>query len=486
MNEKKAFNLILFAEFWEMFSFFGIVSIIVLYTSSSLSFADQKSYLLYSIFLTLFCGLPILGGLIIDHFLSLFGSLITGSIMMAAGNLLIGHGTELFLHIGLASIICGAAIFKPACTNFVGILAPQIYGSKLEKAYSNFYIALNLGALFSPLIFGLLLVNSLDFSYCFYLSSFGLFVVSLTIAFHRNLIGNSSKKSEYGNKGLLIFLGIFFLILFIIKQDKAFHNFIFIITMTFFYAFYRIYKNQSEHNKQCLIALFGLLIFSMIFFAASLQVGSTLTLYLDRYVDKTIYGVKIPTSIFASLNPFFLIVTAPIFQFFWKKMSQRNMEPNIATKLSYGLIVGGLGFLFFLLSSTIIIKKIKILCFLFIILGYMCLGAGEICLSPPVLLAINLYAPDKFKHTMMGSWYLFMAFSSYFGGLVDILLINRNTEIFSEKVSSLGIYQETFLFWGGLCVLSGLVLIIFMRQVRIFDILIANHSMKTTCRTIYP
>lgn len=482
-QEKKAYNLILFAEFWEMFSFFGIVSIIVLYTSKFLYFNDQKSYLIYSVFLTLFCGLPILGGFIVDNFLTLFRSLIIGSLMMAVGNLLIGFRTEQFLYTGLTAIICGAAIFKPACTNFIGNLASKVHGVKPEKAYSNFYVVLNLGALFSPLIFGFLIFSSLSFSYCFYLSSFGLFCVSLLIAFHRNLILSFAEGSEFGDyKGYFMIFSTFLLTLFIIKRYEDFHNFIFVLTMIFFYIFHSIYKKQSELNRRNLLGLLGLLIFCMIFFAASLQVGSVLTLYLDRYVEKSIYGMSIPTSAFASLNPFFLILTAPIFQFLWKKLSQKNIEPSIVSKLSYGLIIGGLGFLFFLLSSIIVFKKIQVLCFLFIILGYICIGAGEICLSPPVLLALNLHAPNKFKNTMMGAWYLFMAFSSYLGGLVDILFIDRGSKILSESAPSIGVYQETFLFWGGLCIVAGLILVLFVRRFEIFDVLIVN--IKNKCRTV--
>uniref|UniRef100_UPI0010552151 POT-type proton-dependent oligopeptide transporter n=1 Tax=Legionella yabuuchiae TaxID=376727 RepID=UPI0010552151 len=344
----------------------------------------------------------------------------------------------------------------------------------------HFYVVLNLGALASPLIFGFLFLNFIKFSYCFYLSSLGLFVVSFIIGFRRKLIlsfmneGNSSDC-----KGYFMILITFLLTLFIIKQYNAFHNFIFILVMLFFYMFYSIYKKQPDLGRRNLIALLGLLVFCMIFFAASLQVGSALTFYLDRYVDKSIYGINIPTSVFASLNPFFLILTAPIFQFLWKKLSNKNIRPNIVSKLSYGIITGGLGFLFFLVSSFICNEKTQFVCLFFIILGYICIGAGEICLSPPILHALNLHAPKGLKNTVMGAWYLFMAFSSYLGGLVDILFEGKNVLSVSDNYPSILVYQETFLFWGALCIVAGIILLVFNRKVVIFDVLVDKNTMNT-------
>ena len=107
---------------------------------------------------------------------------------------------------------------------------------------------------------------------------------------------------------------------------------------------YALFKCAPEERDR-LIVVGILILFSLIFWALFEQAGSSLNILTDRGVDRTLFGWAVPASMFQSLNAGFIFILAPFFAMLWIALAKRGMEPSTPLKFSIGIMFVGLGFL---------------------------------------------------------------------------------------------------------------------------------------------
>src|SRR4051812_12212044 len=170
---------VLFAtEMWERFSYFGNAALVVLYmvkylfepsrVEAVLGYAAVKGALefvfgpldpqpLASQLFGLYTGFayftPIFGGLLADRVLGHRKTVIIGGLLMAFGHFMMAFESLFFL--ALLALILGIGAFKPNISSQVGALYPP-GDPRRDRAYSIFYIGINLGAFLAPLVCGTL------------------------------------------------------------------------------------------------------------------------------------------------------------------------------------------------------------------------------------------------------------------------------------------------------------------------------------------
>jgi POT family proton-dependent oligopeptide transporter len=177
-------------------------------------------------------------------------------------------------------------------------------------------------------------------------------------------------------------------------------------------------------EKQRITVIFILTFFVIFFWAGFEQAGSSMTLYTDHYINRTVFGYTIPTELFQSVNPLFIVLLAPIFAWFWNsKYGSRLTTP---VKMSLGMILLGIGFLFMLLATTgvvaegvgekeVITQKAALI---WLILTYFFHTIGELCLSPVGLSVVTKLAPVKLASMLMGVWMLSTFVANIIGGFI--------------------------------------------------------------------
>src|SRR5688572_671963 len=146
-------------EMWERFNFYGMRAILTLFMVNALMMKEDDTSLIYGGFLGLCYLTPMLGGFISDRFLGNRNCILLGGTMMAIGQLLLFTSANIFdsnlgtatniTWVALAVIIFGNGFFKPNISSMVGSLYPKQEKSKLDSAFTIFYMGINLGALFS-------------------------------------------------------------------------------------------------------------------------------------------------------------------------------------------------------------------------------------------------------------------------------------------------------------------------------------------------
>jgi POT family proton-dependent oligopeptide transporter len=169
-------------------------------------------------------------------------------------------------------------------------------------------------------------------------------------------------------------------------------------------------RDDRDRIFAALFLIFG----SILFWALFEQAGSSLNLFTDRHVDRTIVGVEVPASVFQSINAIYIVLLAPIFAALWTILGRRGLEPSVAVKFALGLAQLGLGFLVLVAGSA----GDGLTPVLFIFLIYLLHTTGELCLSPVGLSAMNRLAPAHMASIIMGTWFFASATGNFAAGLI--------------------------------------------------------------------
>jgi POT family proton-dependent oligopeptide transporter len=152
----------------ERFSFYGMKGILVVFMTAHLlnsqgqadhmSEADAKVW--FHLFTSAVYFTPLLGGLLSDIFLGKYRTIILLSLVYCLGHFMLAiDDTRFGLGIGLGLIAVGAGGIKPCVSAHVGDQFGKTNQPLLEKAFSWFYFAINLGAAISTILTPILLKN---------------------------------------------------------------------------------------------------------------------------------------------------------------------------------------------------------------------------------------------------------------------------------------------------------------------------------------
>ena len=128
-------------------------AILVLYLVNQLEYERQNALALYGVYTGLVYLTPLIGGYLSDRFLGARKAVIIGGCTMALGELLLAIPS--LLYPALALLILGNGFFKPNISNIVGGLYHE-NDPRRDGGFTIFYMGINLGAFFSPLVCGTL------------------------------------------------------------------------------------------------------------------------------------------------------------------------------------------------------------------------------------------------------------------------------------------------------------------------------------------
>ncbi len=442
LKQPKGFYAIAFGELCERFSYYGAQTLLVLYLTTKFFLNDDKSFSLYGAYAAFSYALPVLGGLAADRLLGLKQSIIIGGLLLIVGNILMGIPTLNCFYIGLGLTACGIGLYKPNSSSLIGKLQNGTSEKSYEDRFTLFYLGMNIGATISPFIYGL--VKYWGYQYGYFISAILLFISWLWFVLKNyptiNKVDTLFKLSANClGYGLIVVVIVLVNILFLFANlMDTFLGVFAVITLTLLMIM--ICKRESKERNR-LFALIMLSIFGMGFFAASLQLGSSINLFIQRDVYRVVWGWRIPTLMFMSLYPFAVVVFAPIITLGWRFLEKlTHVPPSPPFKISISLLLGGVAFLCFVFSAMgSEYNTVSHLPIMWIVLGNLSLGAGEVCVIPVMLSTISRCAPADVQSTMIGIWYLFIAFGGYLSGLA------AKIDIMGSILTSTSIYAHAFL-----------------------------------------
>ncbi|WP_377887590.1 peptide MFS transporter [Alkalihalobacillus sp. R86527] len=433
--------LLFITEMWERYSYYGMRSILILYLtaeliSGGLGMDNGKALQLYGIYAGLVYFTPLIGGYLTDKLMGLRTAITIGGITMALGDFTLFAVQEQWgLYLGLLLLILGNGFFKPNISTLVGELYTKNDPRK-DSAFTIFYMGINLGALISPLVAGFLYadlfhsttggIETFGFKYAFLASSIGMIIGQVTFnLLAKKYLGDVGTQPSAQRVSPTV-------------KGKA--------------------KPLTKIEKQRTAVILILAVFVVIFWAGFEQAGASFTLYTRDFIDRTVFGYEVPVSWFQSLNPLFVLLLAPVVSALWIKLSKtKRGDFAIPTKMAFGLILLGLGFMVMVPAvimtgsddGSITVKASM----LFMVFTYLLHTLGELALSPIGLSLVSKMSPVKIASLLMGAWFLSNSVANYLAGHIASLTTSAG-------------YLEIFIYLGVAALGLGVVLLLMSKKLQ--------------------
>ncbi len=388
--------LLFFTEMWERFSYYGMRSLLVYYMIKHLQFTQERSSQIYGLYTGFVYFTPLFGGMLADRLLGQRRTVILGGVLMAIGHFLMA--VESLFFPALVFLILGNGAFKPNISTQVGALYPQ-GDHRRDRAFSLFYMGINLGAFFSPLVCGTL-GEKVGYHWGFAAAGVGMVI------------------------GLLVYLrGQKHLAPDLIMQKKESQQL-------------QSAEPMTREDWLKIGAIFVMMALSIVFWSVYEQQGNTMALWADADTNRMIFGWEMPASWFQSFNPLMIFIFVPLLNMFWSWQDRRGKEPSSIAKMGIGCVLLSAAFLVLIPPARELAVHPKASLWWLASCTFV-LTLGEIYLSPIGLSLVTKIAPARIVSMMMGVWFLSSFFGNYLSGYLGTFWEKTSKENFFLLMFSL-------------------------------------------------
>jgi POT family proton-dependent oligopeptide transporter len=374
---------------WERFSYYGMRALLVLYmvkylllpgrAEEVIGLATLRSFYegifgplgvqpfsshIYGLYTGLVYLTPILGGILADRVLGQRRTVVLGASLMAVGHFMMAF-EPLFLF-ALTTLILGNGAFKPNMSAQVGAL----YGPgdpRRDRAYSIFYVGINLGAFLAPLVCGTL-GEGIGWHY-----GFGAAGIGMTVGLAIYLYAAPMLPPDELAKARVL------------GQTR---------------------QPLSRAQWKSVIALVVLFLPVSLFWATYEQQGNTIALWADdhtnRSIDLIVWRGEIPVTWFQSFNPFMIFAFTPLVLALWQWQEQRGREPSTVTKMALGCF--GVTLANLIMVGAALTAAGDEASWLWLLGYFVVITLGELYISPIGLSLVSKVSPARMVSMMMGLW----------------------------------------------------------------------------------
>jgi proton-dependent oligopeptide transporter, POT family len=435
----RALTFLFATEMWERFSYYGMKALLVLYmvkylllpgrADNVIGLATFRSALewmfgplavqpfashIYGFYTGLVYLTPLFGGIIADRLLGQHRTIVLGAALMAIGHFMMAF-EPLFLF-ALTMLILGNGAFKPNMSAQVGgLYAPG--DRRRDRAYSIFYVGINLGAFLAPLVCGTL-GEEVGWHYGFTAAGVG-----MTIALAVYLYAMPSLPPDELHKA------------------KA----------------AGIERRPLDRDEwRSVLALLVLFVPTTFFWATYEQQGNTIALWADDYTDRSIdlivWRGEIPTTWFQAFNPFMIFAFTPFIVALWAWQARRGSEPSTVVKMSLGCFGVAIANLI-MVGAAWQSAGAPDASWLWLLGYFVVITIGELYLSPIGLSLVSKVSPTRIVSMMMGVWLATSFTGNFIAGWLGSFWSSMDKMMF-------------FLMIAGIATLAGAAILAFDRPLR--------------------
>src|SRR5271154_1933831 len=303
-------------EVWERFSYFGMISLLVLYMVDRLLLPGHAEHVaglavlraalesfqgpissqslasqMYGLYSGLVYVTPLLGGAIGDRWIGQRNGAVIGAVLMAAGHVAMSFDASFLL--ALLLLIIGSGFLKGNIAAQVGALYPASDQRGRDLGYMLFMAAINVGALLGPLLCGLL-AELYGWRYGFGIAAIFMLLGLLTYLCGLRYLPAKVKRVRHESGRLTA------------RDWVVVSALITVIAITTF---------QS-------VALY--------------QVFNAMVIWIQQYVSSSVEGLRIPVPWYQSLNAVGGIIVVPLLYWIWRLQARRRYEPDDLAKIGTG------------------------------------------------------------------------------------------------------------------------------------------------------
>lgn len=427
--------VLFFTELWERFSYYGMRALLTLFmvapvTAGGLGFDVPAAASIYGSYTMAVYMLAIPGGFIADTFLGTRRSVLVGGSMIALGHFALAVPVLSSFYAGLTLIALGTGLFKPNISALVGGLY-AVGDDRRDAGFSIFYMGINIGAFFAPLVTGFLAQSSSfkswlqaagfnpDLSWHWGFAAAGVGMVLGLIAFLRNagrIPGDDPPpvSAATWRETATLIVATAALLALLLLSDRPEFQFLRAIFLVLPLAAIAWFALTGGIEGRRIAAVFVFFLASMIFWAIFEQAGTTVALFADRLTERNFMGWEIPSAWFQSLNALFVILLAPLFAIAWTRLG--SDQPASPVKFVIGLLFLALSFLLIVPAAYLTAEgKVSPL---WLVALFFLQTVGELFVSPVGLSTMTKLAPARLVGLVLGIWFLATAFGNKLAGIL--------------------------------------------------------------------
>ncbi|MEM0575975.1 peptide MFS transporter [Flavobacterium polysaccharolyticum] len=476
-------------EMWERFNFYGMRTLLVLFLVNSLLMKEEDASLIYGGFLGLCYLTPMLGGFIADRYFGNRNCILLGGLMMAIGQLLLFFSGSIFpsnislattlMYSALGIIVFGNGFFKPNISSMVGSLYPKQEKSKLDTAFTIFYMGINLGAFLGQFICPYLgdvkdtggIRDIYAFKWGFLAAAAAMLIGTVLFYFLKDKyvvspegkpLGGLPSKNEssdyeegeaqsavFSTKALafsvVAFVGMFLAFHFSVDGTNVVKTIIYPIIYAAGITLAGLILSDSSLTKierDRILVIYIISFFIIFFWAAFEQAGSSLTFIADYQTDRNFFGFQMPASMVQIFNGLFVVALAVPFSMLWDKLRANDKEPISPVKLAIGLFLIAVSF-YMIATQVKDLGTSGLLAIKWLILLYLINTCAELCLSPIGLSLVGKLSPKRFSSLLYGVFFLSNASGYALAGTLGSILPATGDKFIKAK--ELGIDLQAIL-----------------------------------------
>jgi len=421
LGHPKGLAFLFGSEMWERFSYYGMRALLVLYMVDYLLKPERVEHVLglaalkqmfetlsgplaaqpfasqiYGLYTGLVYLTPILGGWLADHAWGRRRTIALGAALMVVGHFLMAYEPAFLFALLLIALGCGA--FKPNISIQVGELYVAA-DARRDRAYSIFYLGINIGAFLAPLVCGTL-GETVDWRYGFACAGVGMAIGLLTY-----LAGLPKLPPDRPQR----------------VEDAA-------------------PAGSAAALRSAILALSLLFPPSALFWAAFEQQGNTIVLFAEKLTDRSVgffgWRTEIPVTWFQAFNPLMIILFTPMLVEWWARRATVGAEPSTLRKLSIGCL--GLAASYLILAFAAAGTEQGRASWLWLLVYFIAITLSELHFSPITLSFVSRIAPAGSRAMLMGFWFTSMFVGNLLAGWIGGYWSKLTSAQFFLWVSTLG------------------------------------------------
>ncbi len=465
-NQPKGLFALALANTGERFGYYTMLAVFALFLRANFGLSASAAGAIYSTFLAFVYFLPLVGGIVADKIG--YGKCVTiGIIIMFLGYVMLAlpmGGVEsgntavamTFMIGALVLISFGTGLFKGNLQVMVGNLYDDpAYADRRDAAFSLFYMAINIGAMFAPTAavkimawaqesLGTSVNDSYHFAFAVACASL---VLSIAIYYACRPwfkhVENTAKQAaasgqkveeltpEQTKKRIVALCLVFAVVLFFWMafhqngltltyfanefvtpvvtgaQTMAFDIWNLVLVAIGVYALFGIFGDGGRKAKSVWCGVLAVV------------AGALAYKFMNHPAE---LGISAP--IFQQFNPFYVVALTPVSMAIFGALAKKGKEPSAPRKIAYGMLVAAAAY------AVMAFCSIGLLCpseqelarvagegtFVnanVLILTYLVLTFGELLLSPMGISFVSKVAPPQYKGMMMGGWFVATALGNF-------------------------------------------------------------------------
>ena len=465
-NQPKGLFALALANTGERFGYYTMLAVFALFLRANFGLTPAAAGAIYSTFLAFVYFLPLVGGIVADKIG--YGKCVTiGIFIMFLGYILLAipmGGVEsgslatatTCMIAALVLISFGMGLFKGNLQVMVGNLYddPQ-YADRRDAAFSLFYMAINVGAMFAPTAavkimewaqtsLGTSVNDSYHFAFAVACASL---ILSIAIYYacrpwFRHVEGTTKQAAASGQKveelspeqtkKRIVALCLVFAV--VIFFWMAFHQNG--LTLTYFaneFVAPVVTGVQTMAFDIINLVLVAVLVYALfgIFGEGSRKAKTIWSCIGVGVIAALAYkffshpeSIDIAAPIFQQFNPFYVVALTPVSMAIFGALAKKGKEPSAPRKIAYGMLVAAAAYAVMAFCSIGLLSPAQqelarvsgdatFANANVLILTYLILTFGELLLSPMGISFVSKVAPPKYKGMMMGGWFVATALGNF-------------------------------------------------------------------------